>query len=87
MARSAVPVVMFCLAFLGAPQGGFRHCGPSASYAAAFDPRSRQIDATGGILYCFAVVEWAPSLPFPALAHNHAGDRREGRMNRIQGWG
>ena len=37
MACDAVPVAVFCPAFLGAPQGGFRHCGSSASNEARRD--------------------------------------------------
>jgi hypothetical protein len=32
---------------------------------------------TEGALFYFAVVEWAPPLPFPALAHDHGGSARK----------
>src|SRR6478609_3320133 len=65
--RGTVPVAVLCRILPHAPQSRFRYCGPSASYIAAFDPRSRRSDAAEGTLFYFAVVKWALPLSFPRL--------------------
>ena len=80
VARGTVLVAVVCLTLSRAPQDCFRHCGSSASYIAAFDPQSCLSDRTEGTLSHSVVAEWVPRLSFPALAHDHAGGRRKGRM-------
>ena len=73
LACSIVSVAVLCPSLPRPFQSCFRHCGSSASYVATFDPQSRLSDKTEGALSYFVVVEWAPPLFFPALAHDHAG--------------
>jgi len=63
--RSTIPAAVLCPGSPRPFQRRFRHCGPSASHAAAFDPRSRRSDITEGILSYFAVAERGPPLSFP----------------------
>ena len=54
---STVSFAVLCSTLTRAPQGCFRHCGPSASYIATFDPRSRKSDMNKGALFYFAPME------------------------------